>query len=164
MAFGTGLHPTTRLCLIGLEWLAEQGRLDGARVLDVGCGSGILSIAAAQLGATSVLGVDTDPIAIEATAANAARNGLSNVIRARVGSVPTEGAPFDVVCANLIASLLGELAPALAGELRHDGTIVASGIFADRESDVRDGFAAAGLEVGQSWDDGDWIALEAIRR
>src|SRR6185295_17841609 len=76
MAFGTGLHPTTRLCLVGMERLADAGRLDGARVLDVGCGSGILAIAAAKLGAAEVRGVDTDPIAIEATLANAARNGL----------------------------------------------------------------------------------------
>ena len=164
MAFGTGLHPTTRLCLVALEWLADRGRLDRACVLDVGCGSGILSIAAARLGAASVIGVDTDPIAIEATAANAARNGLSETISARVGSVPTESPPFDVVCANLIASLLVDLAPALAGELRRDGMVVASGIFADRESDVRDGFARAGLLVGKRWDDGDWVALEATRR
>src|ERR1700675_841187 len=77
MAFGTGLHPTTRLCLAGVESIADRGLLDGARVLDVGCGSGILAIAAAKLGAADVLGVDTDPIAIEATDANAGRNGVA---------------------------------------------------------------------------------------
>ena len=164
MAFGTGLHPTTRLCLVALEWLADRGRLDGARVLDVGCGSGILSIAAAKLGAKGVFAVDTDPIAVEATAANASRNGLSEVIRAGVGSVPTDGVPFDIVCANLIASLLVDLAPALAAQLRRDGTIVASGIFADRLSEVRVAFARARLDVGEVWDEGDWVALEAMRR
>lgn len=163
MAFGTGLHPTTRLCLVALEWIAEQGRLEGARVLDVGCGSGILSIAAAKLGARFVYGVDIDPIAVEATTANAARNGLSEVIRTRVGSVPTESIPFDVVSANLIASLLIEFAPALAAELRKDGTLVASGIFTDRESAVRSAFARSRLDVGNLWDEGEWVALEARR-
>src|SRR5918994_5451439 len=74
MAFGTGLHPTTRLCLALLESLADDGVVDGARVLDVGCGSGILAIASLRLGARAALGVDTDPIAIEATLANGRRN------------------------------------------------------------------------------------------
>jgi ribosomal protein L11 methyltransferase len=164
MAFGTGLHPTTRLCLIALEWIADQGRLQGARVLDVGCGSGILSIAAAKLGAQSVYSVDIDPIAIEATTINAARNGLSEVIRTRVGSLPTESVPFDVVAANLIASVLIDLAPALAAEMRRDGTLVASGIFVDRERDVREAFAGVRLDVGNGWDEGDWVALEAMSR
>jgi ribosomal protein L11 methyltransferase len=164
MAFGTGLHPTTRLCLIALEWIADQGRLQGARVLDVGCGSGILSIAAAKLGAQSVYSVDIDPIAIEATTINAARNGLSEVIRTRVGSLPTESVPFDVVAANLIASVLIDLAPELAAEMRRDGTLVASGIFVDRERDVREAFAGVRLDVGNGWDEGDWVALEAMSR
>ena len=89
MAFGTGLHPTTRLCLAAVEALADRGVLDGARVLDVGCGSGILAIAAVKLGAASAFGVDTDPIAIEATAANARRNAVVRRVRAREGSLPS---------------------------------------------------------------------------
>ncbi len=89
MAFGTGLHPTTRLCLAALESIADDGRVDGARVLDVGCGSGILAIAAVKLGASDALGVDTDPIAIESTLANARRNRLVRRIRARAGSLPS---------------------------------------------------------------------------
>src|SRR4051794_17978579 len=148
MAFGTGLHPTTRLCLAEMETVADRGALDGARVLDVGCGSGILAIAAAKLGAAHVLGLDIDPIAIEATDANAARNGLGDRIRARRGSLPSGEAGHDVVLANLIASILIELAPALRDELRPDGTLLASGIFVDREGDVRRAFESAGLEVG----------------
>jgi ribosomal protein L11 methyltransferase len=164
MAFGTGLHPTTRLCLAGLEAVADRGLLRGVRVLDVGCGSGILAIAAAKLGASSVLGVDTDPIAIEATDANAARNGLAGTIVARAGSLPSGTPPHDVVSANLIASVLIALASPLGDELRTGGILLASGIFIDREADVRAAFDAAGLDVTARLAEGDWIALEAIRR
>ena len=163
MAFGTGLHPTTRLCLAAVEALGDRGTLDGARVLDVGCGSGILAIAAAKLGAAHVLGVDTDPIAIEATVANAAGNGLGERIAARAGSLPTGQPAFDVVLANLIASLLVRLASQLRGELRPGGILLASGIFVDREADVREAFAAAGLAVGARSEEGEWVALEATR-
>ena len=164
MAFGTGLHPTTRLCLAALDELAERGTVDRARVLDVGCGSGILAIAAAKLGAASVLGVDTDPIAIEATIANSGRNRLSGRIAARHGSLPSGEAPFDVVLANLIASVLIALARELRDELRVGGTLLASGIFVDREDEVRDAFGGAGLEVTGRSVEGEWVALEAVRR
>jgi ribosomal protein L11 methyltransferase len=164
MAFGTGLHPTTRLCLAAVESAADRGLLAGGRVLDVGCGSGIIAIAAAKLGAASVLGVDTDPIAIEATDANAARNGLSERIRARAGSLPSGEPGHDVVLANLIASVLIELAAGLRDELRPGGTVLASGIFVDREADVRAAFEAVGLEVGMRTAEGEWVALEATRR
>ncbi len=163
MAFGTGLHPTTRLCLAAVESAADRGLLDGARVLDVGCGSGILAIAAAKLGAASVLGVDTDPIAVEATAANAARNGLADRISARAGSLPSGELGFDLVLANLIASVLIALAVSLREELRRGGTLLASGIFEDRESDVRAAFEAAGLAVTTHTIEGEWVALEAVR-
>jgi ribosomal protein L11 methyltransferase len=163
MAFGTGLHPTTRLCLAGVESAADRGLLDGARVLDVGCGSGILAIAAAKLGAGSVLGVDTDPIAVEATIANAARNGLSDHIAAHAGSLPSGEVDFDLVLANLIASLLIALAVPLRDELRPGGTLLASGIFEDREPDVRAAFEAVGLAVTTRTVEGEWVALEASR-
>jgi ribosomal protein L11 methyltransferase len=163
MAFGTGLHPTTRLCLAATEAIADRGALAGARVLDVGCGSGILSIAAAKLGATHVLGVDIDPIAIEATLANAATNGLAGTITAREASLPSGEPPHDAVLANLIASVLVTLARPLRDELRPGGTLVASGIFTDRESEVREAFTAAGLVVTTRTAEGDWVALEAVR-
>ena len=171
MAFGTGLHPTTRLCLAGVEAIADRGLIDGARVLDVGCGSGILAIAAAKLGASEILGVDTDPIAIEATDANAARNrvgggsrGRRSVVRARVGSLPTGEPPFDVVLANLIAGLLVTLASHLRDEVRPGGVLLASGIFIDREPDVWSAFETVGLEVRARTTEGEWVALEAVRR
>jgi ribosomal protein L11 methyltransferase len=163
MAFGTGLHPTTRLCLATLEPLADDGRLDGARVLDVGCGSGILAIAALKLGAAAALGVDTDPIAIEATIENAARNGLGGHLTARESSLPTGEAPFDIVLANLIAGVLVPLAPRLHDELQPGGTLIASGIFVDRETEVTEAFEAAGLVVEDRMMEGDWVALRLRR-
>jgi ribosomal protein L11 methyltransferase len=163
MAFGTGLHPTTRLCLAALERLADDGRLAGARLLDVGCGSGILAIAAMKLGAGSALGVDTDPLAVEATAANARRNRLGRRIVARDGSLPTGERPFDLVVANLIAGVLVPLAPSLHAELRPGGTLLASGIFIDRAAEVADAFASAGLESTGRMQDGEWVALEVRR-
>jgi ribosomal protein L11 methyltransferase len=163
MAFGTGLHPTTRLCLALVESLADRGLIAGARVLDVGCGSGILGIAAAKLGASDVLGLDPEPIAIEATAANARRNRLARRIRARQGTLPSGEGPFGVVLANLISSLLVELAPALRDELAAGRTIIASGIFIDREPEVRVAFEDAGLNVTGRLAEGDWVALEASR-
>ena len=185
MAFGTGLHPTTRLCLAALEALADddgaakgamraagpmgapgvdgRGRLDGARVLDVGCGSGILSIAVARLGARDVLALDVDPIAIEATIANARRNRLTRRVHPRQGSLPSGAGPFDLVLANLIASLLIELAPLLGTELRTGGRLLASGIFLDREAPVVEAFNAAGLKCVARRQEVDWVALEAVR-
>jgi len=164
MAFGTGLHPTTRLCLAGVEALSDRGVLAGARVLDVGCGSGILAIAALKLGAATALGLDTDPIAIEATTANARRNALVRRVRVHEGSLPSGDAAFDVVLANLIAGLLVPLADGLWRELRPGGYLLASGIFVDREGDVRDAFETAGLAVTGRTAEGDWVALEAVRR
>jgi ribosomal protein L11 methyltransferase len=170
MAFGTGLHPTTRLCLEALETIADAGTLragsaaDGsARLLDVGTGSGILAIAAGRLGAGELVGVDPDPVAVDAAAANARRNRLTHRLRVRAGSVPTGERPFDVVVANLIASILVALAEPLRDELRPGGVLVASGIYVDREGDVRAAFAGAGMTVTARSSEGDWVALTARR-
>ncbi len=165
MAFGTGLHPTTRLCLALIEDVADRGFLSHATALDVGCGSGILAIAAALLGADAVLGVDTDSLAVETTTKNAALNGLADRISARQGSVPIAGSQheFDVVLANLIASLLIDLAEPLANSVKSGGRLIASGIFSDREPEVRTAFEAAGLRVLDARREGDWVALETKR-
>ncbi len=161
MAFGTGLHPTTRLCLAGIEAWSDAGLFNGARVLDVGCGSGILMIAAGRFGAAELVGIDTDPIAVEASAANAARNRLK--VDVRQGSLPSRNGPFDLVVANLIASLLVALATDLRDELRPGGRLLTSGIFIDREADVRNAFEAAGMTSRQRTAEGEWVALEFER-
>ena len=163
MAFGTGLHPTTRLCLVGVERLADAGLLAGASVIDVGCGSGILSVAAARFGAARVVGVDIDPIAVEATIANARRNHVARRVRAREGSLPTGGGPFDVVLANLIAGLLVRLAVELHAATKPGGRLLASGIYVDREPEVRRAMVAAGFHVTARDTEGDWVAMEAER-
>jgi ribosomal protein L11 methyltransferase len=168
MAFGTGLHPTTRLCLLGLERWADDGLVAGAAALDVGCGSGILAIGAALLGAATVRAVDTDPVAIEATRQNAARNDVA--VDALQGSVQPAAGPFDLVFANLVASLLVQLAGDLAAVVRpgdgsagSGGRLLASGIFVDREPEVRRAFAAAGLRVVRREQETDWVALDLER-
>ncbi|MBI2762911.1 MAG: 50S ribosomal protein L11 methyltransferase [Chloroflexi bacterium] len=163
MAFGTGLHPTTRLCLAAIERAADRGEIEGARSLDVGCGSGILAIAAIRLGAEHVLGLDIDPVAVTATLANARRNRLVRRISARVDSLPSGAPPHDLVLANLIASVIIELAGRLRDELRPGGILLASGIFADREEAVAMALRDAGLETFERTVEGDWVALAARR-
>jgi ribosomal protein L11 methyltransferase len=168
MAFGTGLHPTTRLCLLGLEQWGAAGLVSGATVLDVGSGSGILGVGAALLGAARVRAVDTDPIAVASTLQNAERNAVS--IHATQGSVPVGEGPFDLVFANLVAGLLLQLAAELADSVRpgdgrpgSGGRLLASGIFSEREPEVRRAFAAAGLDLVRREQDGDWVALDLER-
>jgi ribosomal protein L11 methyltransferase len=134
-----------------------------AEVLDVGSGSGILSIAAARLGAGDVLAVDVDELAVDATRANAKRNGLARRVRARQGSSPSGEGPFDIVLANLIASVLIALADGLISDTRPGGTLLASGIFENRETEVAAAFTSRGLSIANRWAEGDWVVLEVHR-
>ena len=129
MAFGTGSHPTTRLCL---EWL-ERKVTDGASLLDYGCGSGILAIAAARLGAREVLGVDIDPQAVSAAQSNAERNEVS----ARFADSAREiKGQFDIVVANILSNPLKALAPAICSHVRPGGQLALSGILADQAEEL----------------------------
>ncbi|MDQ3700832.1 MAG: 50S ribosomal protein L11 methyltransferase [Chloroflexota bacterium] len=172
MAFGTGLHPTTQLVLECLETLPQNDtRLAGQHLLDLGTGSGILSIAAARLGARSVLALDVDDVAVTATRENAAHNGVQGVItaqRATVGSsingvVTIPGldlvADFDGAFANIVARVIAERAPALARALRPGAWLLASGIIADRESEAAEPLAAHGFITERRLQRGDWVTL-----
>ena len=129
MAFGTGSHPTTRLCL---EWL-EQNVSAGCSVLDYGCGSGILAIAAARLGAGAVAGVDIDPQAVEAAQANAERNGVT--AHFADSTVPVAG-EYDLVVANILANPLRVLAPAICAHVRSGGRLALSGILREQADEI----------------------------
>jgi ribosomal protein L11 methyltransferase len=161
MAFGTGLHPTTRGCLALLQRIGPMP----PRALDVGSGSGILALAALRLGAGQVDCLDTDAEAVRATLANAEANGLAGRVAAIQGSLPAwpAGAPYPLVLANLVAAVLVELAPRLAAHLAPGGTLVASGIIADRQDEVETAFEAAGLHIGERLLDGDWATLRVTR-
>jgi ribosomal protein L11 methyltransferase len=156
LAFGTGSHPTTRLCI---EWLAH--RLDtSARVLDYGCGSGILAIAAMKLGAAAALGVDIDPDAVTAARANAARNDAA--ARFQDTRAPLD-MNADLVVANILANPLKVLAPLLAAHTRHGGRIALAGLLTPQADDVSDAYlpwfdmAPFGACEG-------WTVLEGVRR
>jgi len=131
LAFGTGTHPTTALCL---EWLDGQD-LNGQVVVDYGCGSGILGIAAALKGARQVICVDNDPQALEATASNAARNGIADLIHCRMPDSfrPT---PAGVVLANILAAPLIRLAPVISSCAASNGRIVLSGLLEEQVESV----------------------------
>jgi ribosomal protein L11 methyltransferase len=156
MAFGTGLHPTTRGCLELLQELKPMP----THVLDVGCGSGILGLAALRLGAERAIGIDTDPSAVEATRSNAERNGLGERLEARLGTLPAASAErFPLVLANLVAAVLVELAGPLAAHLAPGGTLLASGIIEPRAPEVEAAMPEAGLVVAQRRVDGEWVSL-----
>lgn len=155
MAFGTGLHPTTRGCLAMLQEVQPMPE----SVLDVGCGSGVLSLAAVKLGAQRVMAIDTDALAVEATRSNAARNGIGASIEARHGTLGLGEEHYSLVLANLVAAVLVELAPSLARSLAPGGTLLASGIIEPRADEVIGAMAAAGLAVAARRDDGEWVSL-----
>jgi len=136
LAFGTGTHPSTALCL---EWLAGA-RLDGKSVLDYGCGSGLLAIAALKLGAVRALGVDIDPQALQATRENARANGVESRLRACAAD-EFAPAPYDVVVANILARPLIELAPRLGASLTPGGDIVLAGVLDAHADEVMAAFA-----------------------
>ena len=158
MAFGTGHHPTTRMCLEEVEALVEPGM----EVLDAGCGSGILSIAAALLGARRAFGLDVEEVAVAVAQANAAENGVACVVSAVVGSLPhpqvREG-DYDLVLANISAKVGIELAEALASAIRPGGALVVSGFLLKDEEAVRRAYAGAGGAVEGRQEEGDWVTL-----
>ena len=190
MAFGTGQHPTTAMCLRALE----ERVCPGDAILDVGCGSGILAIAAAKLGATRVLALDIDPNAVRAARQNAAANGVAHSVEVREGTVVPEspevrlsGAPrmakatlagtaqasdpipttqpdiFDIIVANISGLTLARLGPALAASLAPGGLLITSGFLEDAVSGLRKAYKAAGLIPEPIIEDGVWRTIIALK-
>lgn len=151
MAFGTGSHPTTRLCL---EWLERQV-VEGCSLLDYGCGSGILAIAAARLGAGRVAGVDIDPLAVEAAYANAERNGVSALFADSAQPVAGE---YDLVVANILSNPLRVLAPAICAHVRSGGKLALSGILLEQAEEII-GIYAAWLPLVVADEREGWVCL-----
>jgi ribosomal protein L11 methyltransferase len=156
LAFGTGSHPTTRLCLV---WLDANLR-GGETLLDYGCGSGILAIAAARLGAARVDGVDIDPQAIASARDNAALNGV--VAHFCLPDALPDG-QYDVVVANILTNPLKTLAPLLAGRVREGGALVLSGILAE-QADAVIAFYEPWFAFDPPAVDEGWVRLSAVRR
>lgn len=159
MAFGTGNHPTTKLCLELLPELVREGML----VYDVGTGSGILAIAAAKLGAR-VIAVDLDPVATAVAAENITRNQVQGQVSVRTANL-LDGLrdPADLIIANIIADVIIELLPAAATRLKPGGVLLASGIIDQKASQVRAACAAAGFTIRKSQAREDWQAYLAVR-
>lgn len=158
MAFGSGLHETTTLCIKALEEYMEPG----GRVLDVGTGTGILAMAAVLLGASDALGIDIDDEAVRVANENISRNGMTGRIRIIKGDL-TEGVSYeaDVIAANLMADLVMRLSPAAATQLRAGGLYITSGILDIKEETVCDSIRAAGFEIVEVLSDGEWRAVVA---
>lgn len=162
-AFGTGTHPTTQLCLLALEdVLPDRPALD---VLDLGCGSGILGIAALKLGARHVLALDIDELAVKSTMSNAALNGMQDHVTVQQGSLETlQGTArhFDLLLCNILARIIIRMAGEGLGDVvRAGGYAIFSGIIQDQAGDVEAALRGAGFELVKRRTQGDWVAIEA---
>ena len=154
MAFGTGHHGTTRTCLLLMEQLVTQTKPE--RFLDIGTGTGILAIAAAKLGFTQVLGVDTDQLAVDAAIKNCIVNKTEQV-EIRSGSVAEVPGTYDFIAANLISLVLIKLAPEIAAHLAPSGIAVLSGMLTEQDEEVTAAMQMAGLKLVEKRVDGKWV-------
>ncbi|MDP4830793.1 MAG: 50S ribosomal protein L11 methyltransferase [Cyanobium sp. MAG_185] len=169
-AFGTGSHPTTRLCLEALELLAARTPegLAGLRVADLGCGSGVLGLAALRLGAASVAAADTDSLAVRATADNAALNGLTPQVRVQLGSVEAlaellEAQPADLLLCNILAPVIQALCPAFNTVLAANGVGLLSGLLVDQAPALQLALRDEGWQAELTAEQSQW-GLMTIRR
>lgn len=168
LAFGTGSHATTRLCLEAMENLVKPG----CRVLDLGCGSGILFIAALLLGASSAYACDIDPKAVDAARSNAALNGIgAGRFTLRAGDVLKDKAlrrelegGYELITANIVADVIIALAPAVGALMKPDGAFLCSGIIEGRENEVRQALEAAGLQAVDTAESGGWFRFVCTRK
>lgn len=159
-SFGTGTHNTTQLCICELERLVRPGD----RLLDMGCGSGILSVAAHMLGASDIAAVDIDPNAVKIAAENAEKNGFS--LRTHVGDVIGDaalseeiGGSYDIIVANIVADVIMGMQYILKDKLKPEGTLIVSGIIAPRADEVQQSLLDAGFVLDRRDQSGDWVAM-----
>lgn len=156
MAFGTGNHPTTQMCLLAIQNHLKQGDV----MLDVGCGSGILAIAGALLGASEVVGVEVDPVAVKAAKENVVVNGVEASVRVLEADSPLAGGiTADFVVANIVAAAILGMRSDLVAAVKPGGKLVVSGIIEEREQEVVDALVAEGLTVVEIVREGEWVSI-----
>lgn len=168
LAFGTGTHPTTRMCLTWLDQAARDGLLAGKTILDYGCGSGVLAIAALKLGAKDAVCVDIDPQAIEATLYNAQNNQVGDLVKTYlVKDFEKEVFQSDITLANILAGPLVELAPTLAARTKHGGHISLSGIIDERHDAIVQAYEPnfnLDPATHEEQDNQGWLMFHGIRK
>ncbi|MBF59759.1 50S ribosomal protein L11 methyltransferase [Halomonas sp. FeN2] len=164
LAFGTGTHPTTALCLEWLDELAVAGHLTEQTILDVGCGSGILAIAALKLGASHADATDIDPQALQASRENAERNGIAESgLNLYYPEQLSDSGDYPIVTANILAGPLVELAPMIAGHVAPGGRIALSGVLANQADEVYEAYAAQGIAMDEPVIREGWVRLSGVR-
>ena len=164
LAFGTGTHPTTALCLEWLDELAVAGHLTEQTILDVGCGSGILAIAALKLGASHADATDIDPQALQASRDNAERNGIAESdLNLYYPEQLSDSGDYPIVTANILAGPLVELAPMIAGHVAPGGRIALSGVLANQADEVYEAYAAQGIAMDEPVIREGWVRLSGVR-
>ncbi len=170
MAFGTGTHETTSLCMKLLEKYMTQMDVKPVRVLDAGCGSGILAVAAALLGSENVIGVEIDPEAVKAAKENVELNQVADAVHVREGDIMkiTEdygrGYRADIVVANLMHNLIITLAPIIIKHMEEGSIFISSGILLEKKDEVARAVEKAGFEIKEILEEGDWCAIAAAAK
>ena len=162
MAFGTGTHETTRLVIKLLERYTKEGQ----RMLDVGCGSGILAICASKLGAKECKAYDIDEVAVRVAEDNIVSNNCENVTCEQsdlLKSVDLSGGQYDLITANIVADIIIRMVPDVGRYMKDDGVLLASGIIAPRANDVISAFENAGFKIAEVETDNDWCALAVVK-
>jgi ribosomal protein L11 methyltransferase len=160
MAFGTGLHPTTQMCLVALEALVQPG----TEVLDMGTGSGVLAIAAAKLGAGHVLAVDDDPVAVKTARDNVVANKVQKKVRVVCGSLERVSESYDLVVVNILARVIVEMMQeGLAERVHWGGKMIAAGVIEGKDQGVIAAMEQTGLALAERRQSGDWVCLVAAR-
>lgn len=157
MAFGTGTHSSTKLCLEFLQDVVKPGDA----MLDIGCGSGILAVASLLLGAQKAVGVDIDELAAKIALENAALNGVEKHLATYVGDLTDQvSGQYDVICANIVADVIIRLCPDVPQFLKPDGTFITSGIIDTRKDDVTAAITANGLKIDEVKEENGWVSLK----